>query len=123
MNKEWVYVVIGEGEVAFASRDEEIAEGHCDEHNYKAVENALVELGYEHDDPDEGHRDQATFYAGQQGDIWWVGSALIDFDSDSDTEVRVDAECGEAFVTISEIIEKLHGDEDDEYDEYDDEEF
>lgn len=119
MNKELVYVVIGEGEVAFASRDEEIAEGHCDEHNYKAVENALVELGYEHDDPDEGHRDQATFYAGQQGDIWWVGSALIDFDSDSDTEVRVDAECGEAFVTISEIIENVHedDDEDDEYDE------
>ena len=112
---EKIFVVIGEGEVVFSSRDAEYAESYCDERNYQAIAEALEEIGFDSEDPDPEHRDQAEIYAGQNGDILWVGEAEVDFEADPETEVTVTCDVDEAFVTVDEILSRLHdGEEDDE---------
>ncbi len=101
MKYDIVYVVICEGEVEYASTDEETAEDYADEQMYIAREEVLDE--WDNDDPTEKDIAEADFQAGFDGDYHEVVKVDISNRTEND---MVELPNGNE-VEVSDILEKL----------------
>ncbi len=96
-----VYVVMREGDVVYASTDEEMAEAYADDQMYNAREAVLDEWG--NDDPTEEDIAEADFQAGLDGDYYEVIKVDISNKTEDDT---LELSNGDE-VDVSDILEKL----------------
>ena len=96
-----VYVVMCEGEVEFASTDEENAKTFADNQMYNAREEVLDEWG--NDDPTENDIFEADYQAGFNGDYYEVIKIDISNRTVDDTLELPDGN----EVEVSDILEKL----------------
>lgn len=101
MKYDIVYVVMCEGEVEFASTDEESAEGYADNQSYNARQEVLDEWG--NDDPTEKDIAEADFQAGFNGDYYEVVKVDISNKTEDDMVELPDGN----EVEVSDILEKL----------------
>jgi len=101
MKYDIVYVVMCEGEVEYASTDEETAEDYVDEQMYNARKEVLDEC--DNDDPTEKDIAEADFQAGFDGDYHEVVKVDISNQTEND---MVKLPNGNE-VEVSDILEKL----------------
>lgn len=101
MEYDIVYVVMREGEVEYASTDEESAKAYADNQMYNAREEILDE--WENDDPTEKDIAEADFQAGFDGDYYEVKKVDISNLMEDD---MVEFSDGDE-VEVSDILEKL----------------
>lgn len=96
-----VYVVMCDGEVEYASTNEELAEGYADNQGYNARQEVLDE--WDNDDPTEEDIAEADFQAGFNGDYYEVVKVDISSKTEDDTIELPDGN----EVEVSDILEKL----------------
>ena len=96
-----VYIVINEGEVAYASVDREETEEFANDRNYMAREEVLAE--WENDDPSEENLAEADFQVGYNGDYYKV--ECIDISNCSEDDI-IELEDGTE-IEVSDILAKL----------------
>lgn len=96
-----VYIVINEGEVAYASEDKEDAEAYADTKGYEARKRVLNEWG--NDDPSDEDIGEADLQAGMDGDFYEVEKVNISGKSEDDTIELSDG----IEINVSDILEKL----------------
>lgn len=96
-----VYLVLCEGDVVYASTDEEIARAYADNPMYHARKLVLAEWG--NDDPTEKDIAEADFQAGYDGDNCEVIEVDISNKTKDDT---LELPNGDE-VDVSDIFEKL----------------
>lgn len=101
MKYDIVYIVIREGEVEFASIDEELAKGYADNQGFNARQEVLDEWG--NDDPSEEDIAEADFQAGFNGDYYEVVKVDISNKTEDD---MVELPNGDE-VEVFDILEKL----------------
>lgn len=65
-----VYVVTYKGEIKFTTYDDAYADDFCCDNNEPMIREAMLELGYELDDEDENHWDEAYQYALCNGELY-----------------------------------------------------
>lgn len=96
-----IYVVMNEGEVAYASTDKESANAYADTQGFEARARVLEEWG--NDDPSEDDIAEADFQAGFDGDYYEVVKVDISNLAEDDTVELPDG----TEIEVSEILEKL----------------
>ena len=97
-----VYLVMNEGEVVYASTDEEFANAYADDQAYDARERVLEE--WDNDDPSDEDIDQADFQAGFDGDYYEVVEVnILNLTEDDIIELPDGTE-----IDVSDILEKLN---------------
>lgn len=103
-----VYIVLREGEVVYASEDQECAEGYAENKGLEAREEVLVEWG--NDDPSEKNLFEADWQAGYDGDCYEVESVDITGLTEDDTVTVADG----SEINVSDILKKLNEDDDED---------
>lgn len=101
MKYDIVYVVMCEGEVEYASTDEESAKGYADNQGYNARQEVLDKWGI--DDPTEKDIAEANFQTGFDGGYYEVVKVDISNKTEND---MVELPNGDE-VEVSDILEKL----------------
>lgn len=96
-----IYVVMNEGEVAYASTDKESANAYADTQGFEARARVLEEWG--NDDPSEDDIAEVDLQAGFDGDYYEVVKVDISNLAEDDTVELPDG----TEIEVSEILEKL----------------
>lgn len=105
MKYDKVYIVINEGEVAFASKDSELAHSYADNKEIEANQEVLAD--WDIDDPTDKDIMEAGFQAGYDGGCFEVEIVNISGLSEDDTiEISDGTE-----IDVSDILEKLEENE------------
>lgn len=110
MKYEIVYIVIREGEIEFASVDEELAEGYADNQGFIARQEVLEEWG--NDDPSEEDIAEADFQAGFNGDYYEVVEVDISNKTENDTIELPNGDKIEVFYILKKLREEMDYEED-----------
>lgn len=101
----YVYYVVNEGEVKFASYDKDEANNFADKNNDEDTNEVLENWGYgDEDDISEKRMAEAAFQAGFDGGIYEVFKIDLSKFSEDDTITLDDG----TEIDVSEIIEKLN---------------
>ncbi len=101
MKYDVVYIVIREGEVEFASVDEESTEGYAYNQGFNARQEVLDE--WDNDDPSEEDIAEADFQAGFNGDYYEVVEVDISNKTEDDT---IELSNGDE-IEVFDILKKL----------------
>lgn len=96
-----VYIVINEGEIAFASTDRDEAKGYAETQEYINRDEVLERWGNE--DPTEENLAEAVFQAGYDNGCYDVEKVDITGLSEDDTITTQDG----TEIDVSDILEKL----------------
>ena len=99
------YIVVNEGEVVYASDEEESAIAYADNANEEACLESLGEMGI--DDPSEKDLAEAAFQAGYDGGCYEV--ERVDLTDKTEDDVISISDGSE--IDVTEILEKLDCDE------------
>ena len=101
MTHDFVYIVMHDGTVEYASRDECKAQAFADDHFDRARKEVLED--WEIDDPTEKDLDEAAYQAGYDGDVYTVHKIDIANKTNEDTIELSDGD----EVDVAEVLEKL----------------
>ena len=112
MKYQTIYVVFNEGEVQYASVNEEDAEGFATTRGLEGRQHILEEWG--NDDPSETEIAEADFQAGFDGYCYEVEAVNLSGLTEEDTVELLDG----TVVDVSDILAKM--DDDDLYDDEED---
>ena len=113
-----VYIVVNDGEVLFASKDEDNAEGYAEEKTTEIQEEIAEELDIDEDEDFS----KVVYKAGAEYGTFDV--VEIDLNKCKENEIITifTKNLGDEYIEYSEIIAKLRENGEDEYDDDEDEE-
>lgn len=101
----FVYYVVNEGEVKFASYDRDEAISFANEKNDEDINDVLEDWGYDdEDDISEKRMNEAAFQAGYDGSVYEVHKIDLSKHSEDDT-IKLD---DGTEIDVSDIIESLN---------------
>lgn len=99
-----VFIVVNEGEIVFASKDSELAQGYCDDANMQGTEEEVEESGRDIEDLTDSELAEFSFMSGYNGGYHYCEEIVLDDNADDDS-VYTTSE-GDEF-TKSEILEAI----------------
>ncbi len=108
-----VYIVINDGAVLYASKDEDNANGYAEEKTTEIQEDVAKELDI---DEDEDFSKVVYTAGAEYGTFNVVEIDLNKYEEDKTIEIFIQ-NLGDVYIEYSEIIAKLHENGEDEYDD------
>ena len=113
-----VYIVVNDGEVLFASKDEDNAEGYAEEKTTEIQEEIAEELDIDEDEDFS----KVVYKAGAEYGTFDVVEIDLNKCKENETITIFTKNLGDEYIEYSEIIAKLRENGEDEYDDDEDEE-
>ena len=112
-----VYVVINDGEVVYASKDEDNADNYVEEKREEIREELIEELDIDEDEDPSKVEYQLEYASGAEYGIFKVVEIDLNKYKENETFEKFIQNLGNVCIEYNEIIDKLHENGEDEYDD------